>query len=99
MNKEDEIFLINVQVGGLRIPLKIPRKDEEVYRSAEKLLVKYMNEYQQVYRQRPSEEILILVAFRLATIIFKNEFSEDVVPLAEKIQVLDDELNELLSNK
>ena len=93
---KDDIFLINVQIGGLRLPLRIARKDEELYRRAEKLLVKQLNDYQQKFRQRPSEEILILVAYQLAVIVLKQEFADDVVPLAEKIQALDNELKALL---
>ena len=96
---KDDIFLINVQVGGLRLPLRIARKDEELYRKAEKLLVKYLAEYQQKFSQRPTEEILILVAYQLAVMVSKQEFADDIVPLAEKIQTLDQELKALLSKE
>ena len=96
---EDDIFLINVQIGGLRLPLRIARKDEEMYRRAEKLLVKQMDEFQRKYRQHPTEDILILVAYQLAVMVSKQEFAEDVVPLAEKIQSLDNELQALLSKE
>ena len=96
---KDDIFLINVQVGGLRLPLRIARKDEELYRKAEKLLVKQLDDYQQKFSQSPTEEILILVAYQLAVMISKQELSEDITPLAEKIQSLDQELKELLSKE
>ena len=96
---KDDIFLINVQVGGLRLPLRIARKDEELYRKAEKLLVKYLSDYQQKFSQRPTEEILILVAYQLAVMVSKQEFADDIVPLAEKIQTLDQELKALLSKE
>jgi len=79
------------------MPLGILRKDEELYRKAEKLVVKYMEVFQKQYSQRPTEEILIMVAFQIAVIVSKQELSEDTVPLAEKIQSLDDELKALLS--
>ena len=96
---KDDIFLINVQIGGLRLPLRIARKDEELYRKAEKLLVKYLSDYQQKFSQRPTEEILILVAYQLAVMVSKQEFAENIVPLAEKIQSLDQELKALLSRE
>jgi cell division protein ZapA len=96
---KDDIFLINVQIGGLRLPLRIARKDEELYRKAEKLLVKYLSDYQQKFSQRPTEEILILVAYQLAVMVSKQEFADDIVPLAEKIQTLDQELKALLSKE
>lgn len=96
---ENDKFTINVQISGFRMPLSIPRKDEELYRKAEKLVVKYLNEFQKAYNQRPTEEILIMVAFQIAVIVSKQELNEDVVPLAEKIKTLDDELKALFSNQ
>lgn len=96
---KDDIFLINVQIGGLRLPLKIHRKDEELYRKAEKLLVKQLDDFQKKYSQRPTEELLIIVAYQLAVMISKQELAEDIVPLAEKIQHLNDELKALLSEE
>ena len=93
---KDDIFTINVVVGGLRLPLKISRKDEEVYRKAEKLVDRYMVKYQKQYSQRPNEEILLLVAYQLGVLLSKQEMTEDVVPIAEKINALNQELEELL---
>jgi hypothetical protein len=95
----DDIFTINVQIGGFRMPLSIAREDEELYRKAEKMVVNYLEKYQKLYNQRPSEEILIMVAFQIAVIVSKQELKEDTVPLAEKIQSLDDELKALLTKE
>ena len=94
---KDDKFTINVQISGLRMPLNIPRKDEELYRKAEKMVNTYLNQFQKLYNQRPSEEILIMVAFQIAVIVSKQELNEDKVPLAEKIKELDEELKQLLS--
>jgi len=96
---KDDNFIINVQISGLRMPLNIPRKDEELYRKAEKLVNSYLARFQKMYNQRPSEEILIMVAFQIAVIVSKQELNEDKVPLAEKIQELDKELKLLLSGE
>jgi len=93
---KDDIFTINVLIGGLRLPLKIARKDEELYRKAEKMVVRYMDKFQKQYNQRPTEEILIMVAYQIAVMVSKQELTEDIVPLAEKIQLLDQELEALL---
>ena len=93
---KDDIFTINVLIGGLRLPLKIARKDEELYRKAEKMVVRYMDKFQKQYNQRPTEEILIMVAYQIAVLVAKQELTEDIVPLAEKIQTLDQELEALL---
>ncbi len=93
---KDDIFTINVLIGGLRLPLRISRKDEELYRKAEKMVVRYMDKFQKQYNQRPTEEILIMVAYQIAVLVSKQELSEDIVPLAEKINSFDQELEALL---
>jgi len=95
----DDIFLINVHIGGFRMPLRIPRSDEEIYRKAEKLVVKYTDEYQRLFNQRTYEEILRLVAFQLAVNISRNELSEDITPLADKIKQLEKELDSVLNQE
>ena len=96
---KDDKFTINVIVNGFKMPLNIPRKDEELYRKAEKLVEKYINHFQKQYNQRSTEQILIMVAFQIAVIVSKQELNEDTVPLADKIQALDDELKALLSRE
>jgi len=93
---KDDKFTINVNVNGFKMPLNIPRKDEELYRNAEKLVEKYIEHFQKLYNQRSTEQILIMAAFQIAVIVSKQEVHEDTVPLAEKIQALDDELKALL---
>jgi len=81
------------------MPLRIPRSDEEIYRKAEKLVVKYTDEYQRLFNQRTYEEILRLVAFQLAVNISRNELSEDITPLADKIKQLEKELDSVLNQE
>jgi cell division protein ZapA len=99
MNKNDEIFKIHIVIGGFRIPMNIARKDEEIYRYAEKLVEKYLDEFQKIYNQRATEEILTLVAFRLAVALTKQEIDQDTVPMAERIKALDSELDSILSEE
>jgi cell division protein ZapA len=97
-NKEDK-FLINVQIEGFRMPLNIPRKDEEVYRTAEKTVVNLIQQFQKLYNQRSYEEILKMVAFQLAVSISKNDLSKDLSPLEDKIKELDLELSKVLNQQ
>ncbi|MBP1677783.1 MAG: hypothetical protein H6Q20_2342 [Bacteroidetes bacterium] len=99
MNKNDEIFKIHIVIGGFRIPMNIARKDEEIYRYAEKLVEKYLDEFQKIYNQRATEEILTLVAFRLAVALTKQEIDQDTVPMAERIKALGSELDSILSEE
>ncbi|MEI6555069.1 MAG: cell division protein ZapA [Paludibacter sp.] len=96
---KDDNFIINVVISGTRLPLNIPRKDEELYRKAERLVNKHLDHYQKQYNQRSIEEILIYVAFHIAVIVSKQELRDDEVPMAEKIQQLDNELKLLFSEQ
>lgn len=96
---KDDNLTINVHVNGFKMPLNIQRKDEELYRNAEKLVDNYINHFQKQYNQRSTEQILIMAAFQIAVIVSKQEFSEDTVPLADRIQALDDELKALLAKE
>ena len=96
---KDDNFIINVKIGGFRLPLNILRKDEELYRNAEKKVNKLLLEYQQKYNQRSSEEILSIVAYQLAVALSKRDFFQDTTPVVEKIQQLDKELERILSGE
>lgn len=94
---KDDNFIINVKIGGFRLPLNISRKDEEIYRNAEKAVNKLLLEYQQKYNQRSAEEILSLVAYQLAVALSKKEIVQDMSPVVERIEQLDKELEKILS--
>lgn len=95
----DDMFLINVKIGGFRMPLRIPRGDEELYRNAEKLVVSYTEEYQRKFNQRSYEEILILVAYQLAVNISRNQLNTDTAPIADKLRELTQELEAILKQE
>lgn len=89
-------FTINILLNGVRMPLRIRREDEELYRNAEKIVNKYLRQYRENYSQRSMEEILTIVAYQLAVIVSRQEMNQDVTPLAEKILELNKELEGLL---
>ena len=96
MDRGEEEFKIHILINGVRLPLTVKRKDEEIYRTAEKIVVKFINDYQKIYSQKSYSEILTYVAFRSAVALTKQQSSEDVAPLAERIRQLDEELKALL---
>lgn len=77
------------------MPLKIRREDEEIYRNAEKLVNRYLEQYRKNFSQRSMEEILTIVAYQIAVIVSKQDLNTDMGPLAEKIMELNKELKEL----
>ena len=78
------------------MPMNIRREDEEIYRNAEKIVNKYLEQYRRQFSQRSMEEILTLVAYQLAVIISKQKTNQDEAPMADKIEELNKELKKLL---
>ena len=78
------------------MPLNIRREDKEIYRNAEKIVNKYLEQYRRQFSQRSMEEILTLVAYQLAVIISKQKTNQDEAPMADKIEELNKELKKLL---
>jgi cell division protein ZapA len=92
----DDTLLIHVQIGGFRMPLRIPRSDEEVYRKAQKMVEEYTETYQKRYNQRSYEEVLILVAYQLATLIARQQLSDDTGPVESTLKDLEAEIEKAL---
>lgn len=98
--KEDKTYLtINVQIGGFRIPMTIPRDDEEIYRKAQAMVEEYIEMYQKRFNQRSYEEIVILAAFQLASIIARHRITGDPAPVEAKLKVLEAEIDAVLNQE
>lgn len=95
----DDKLLIHVNIDGYRVPLRIIRSDEEIYRRAEKMLMDQLNEYKTSYLQLKYEEILKLAAFQLATELAYEELSTEIVPVIEKVKELDREIDKILQQE
>lgn len=93
---DNDIFTINILINGVRMPLNIPRKHEELYRDAEKLLNSYLSKFQDMYNQKSMLDILTYSAYQMAVLVTKQNKNQDIAPLAEKIQEINKELEELL---
>ena len=78
---------------------KATLQDEELYRNAERLTVRYLDEYQKKYSNLSYQEILILVAFHMVVAVTKTAANENIEPLADKIKELDNELKQILNEK
>jgi len=92
----EDTLLIHVQIGGFRMPLRVPRSDEEIYRRAQRLVDEYIETYQKKYNQRSYEEVLILVAFQLAALVARRQLSGDTGPLEARLKKLEAEIDKAL---
>lgn len=95
----DDILTINVNIDGFRVPLKISRSDEEIYRKAEKLVVERLNKFRASYPQRTYEEVLKFVALQLATDIARDKLTLEISPVTDKLRELDAELDKVLEQE
>jgi cell division protein ZapA len=94
---EDELFTITVNVAGHRYPLKIKRSDEIIYRDAAKFLKEKIDSYQERHSHLSYEAILVMVAYHFAVESEKVKHQETVGPVIEKLDTLDQELEQYLN--
>jgi len=95
-NKEE--LNINVIIGGMRIPLRIRRQDEEIYRNAEKIVKAFLKDYREKYSRRPNEELLTLTAYKTAVLLAKHDFNADASNRNLDIESLNERLDKLLKS-
>jgi cell division protein ZapA len=98
MNSNSEKLKIHVIIGGMRIPLKIRRQDEEIYRNAEKLVKAFLKDYRKKYSRRSNEELLTLAAYRAAVLLAEHDFNANISDKNQEISSLNEELEHLLNS-
>ena len=96
--EKDDVFKIHVTFGSWKLPLEIARKDEELYRNAEKLVSTLTAKYRHKYAQKSNEELMVIVAYHVAAALMKHDFAENIHPAFEIIESLSNEINQLLSS-
>lgn len=93
---DDEKFNINMRIDGYPIRLHIARKDEEIYRNAEKDIKDIYNKLNQRYPDKSVVELWLLTAFQIAVAINRQQKVENINPLAQKIEELEEQIDQLL---
>lgn len=97
--EKNDTFKIHVTVGNWRFPLTIARKDEELYRKAEKNLAAQFNKYSRNFPKKTDEEKMAIVAYHLAVELEKQAFMVDSSPLSDKIKELSQEIDSAFSSE
>ena len=92
----DELFTINVNLAEHRFPLTINRKDEQLYRDAAKNLKEKIDSYRERHAQLPYETVLVMAAYHFAIETEQLKHREDVGPVVEKMNLLNEELDKYL---
>jgi len=92
----EEKLSIRINVADRYYPLKIERKDEEKIRKATKLINEKVLQYKQRYQDKDAQDFLAMAALQFVTRLIEFEEKNDPLPLEQKLQDLNDELDEYL---
>ena len=95
----DDKLSIKVNVADRYYPLKIERRDEEKIRKAARLINEKVIQYKQRYLDKDAQDFLAMAALQFVTRIIEMEEKIDVSPLEQKMQDLNEELEEYLKGE
>ena len=95
----DDKLSIKVNVADRYYPLKIESKDEEKIRKAARLINEKVLQYKQRYLDKDSQDFLAMAALQFVTRIIELEDRLDISPLEQKLQELNEELEEYLKGE
>jgi cell division protein ZapA len=95
---EDKLS-IKVNVADRYYPLKIERRDEEKIRKAARLINEKVLQYKQRYLDKDVQDFLAMAALQFVTRIIEMEDKTDISPLEQRLQDLNEELEEYLKGE
>ena len=95
----DDKLSIKVNVADRYYPLKIERRDEEKIRKAARLINEKVLQYKQRYLDKDVQDFLAMAALQFVTRILEMEDKTDISPLEQKLQDLNEELEEYLKGE
>jgi cell division protein ZapA len=95
----DDKLSIKVNVADRYYPLKIERKDEEKIRKAARLINEKVLQYKQRYLDKDAQDFLAMAALQFVTRVIEMEDRLDVSPIEQKLQDLNEELEEYLKEE
>jgi cell division protein ZapA (FtsZ GTPase activity inhibitor) len=95
---EDKLS-IKVNVADRYYPLKIERRDEEKIRKAARLINEKVLQYKQRYLDKDNQDFLAMAALQFVTRVIETEERIDEAPLEQRMQELNEELEEYLKGE
>ena len=96
---DDKMMKINLLIDNLRYPLNIPRKEEERYRDAAKMINNTLNKYRSMWPELSANNHWAMAALEIAFNLTTNENRNDTKPYLEKLEELTKELDNYISKK
>lgn len=97
----DDKFVIHVEIAGKKYGLTISPGDEELTRAAAKQIRNKINQYREYFNAADVDmkDLLAMVALQLSVDNLKLEDRNDVSPFVEKINTLNNKLEEYLETR
>jgi len=95
----DEKLSIRVNVADRFYPLRIDRKDEERIRLAAKMINDKVLQYKQRYSDKDVQDFLAMASLQYVIKLLELENRHDVDPMIEAVRELNDQLEDILSDK
>ncbi len=91
---------ISLSIAGRPYKLKIEKENEEVFRSAAKLIDHRINEYSSNYAFKDKQDLLAMVALEYTVGLMKKEMEvgEDSRVFGNRLEEVDKALTDLLEN-
>jgi len=95
---EDKLS-IRVNIADRYYPLKIESEDEEKIRKAAKMINDKVFQYKTKYADKDIQDFLAMAVLQFVIRLIEMEEKTEEVNLIEKLQKLDETLDELVNNK
>jgi len=95
----DNKLSLKVNIADRYYPLKIESKDEEKIRKAARLINDKVLQYKQRYNDKDIQDFLAMAALQFVTRMNEMEDKFDISPLEQKLQELNEELEEYLKGE
>jgi cell division protein ZapA len=95
----DDKLSIKVNVADRYYPLKIERRDEEKIRKAARMINEKVQQYKQRYLDKDVQDFLAMAALQFVTRVIEMEERNDAEPLGQRLQELNEELEEYLKGE
>jgi len=95
---EDKLS-ININIADRRYPLRIERKEEEKIRKAAKIINDKVSQYMQRYVSKDSQDCLAMAALQFVIQKLDADLRNDMSPLVEELEGMNDMLAEYLNKE
>jgi cell division protein ZapA len=95
----DDKLSIRVNIADRYYPLRIERNDEERIRLAAKLINEKVLQYKQRYSDKDVQDFLAMATLQYVIKLLELENRHDVDPFIEMVRDLNEQLDNILSEK